>query len=148
MSAPDIEQLKYPIGKFNALPEYTEKNIKEYIADIEALPGILRNVVKGLNDKQLDTPYRPDGWTIRQVVHHIADSHMNSYIRFKWTLTEDQPTIKAYYEERWAELEDGKNGPVEISLDLIEILHKRWVILLKSLSLMILRKVLFIPLRE
>ncbi len=94
----------------------------------------MRNAVEPLNEDQLNTPYRPDGWTVKQVVHHVVDSHMNSYIRFKWALTEDNPTIKAYFEERWAELPDSAETPVAISLNMLEALHYRFVILLKSLT--------------
>jgi len=114
--------------------------INGFILEIEELPAKLRVAVQGLNDEQLDTPYREKGWTLRQVVHHIADSHINSYVRFRWTLTEDKPTIKAYYEERWAELEDAKSAPIEISLQLIDSLHDRWARLLRSLDVNDLEK--------
>ena len=94
----------------------------------------MRSAVAGLNEGQLETPYRAGGWTVRQVVHHVADSHLNSYIRFRWTLTEDTPTIKAYDETRWAELPDAKTAPVEVSLKLLESLHVRWVYLLETLD--------------
>jgi hypothetical protein len=130
----DIQQLKFPIGEFSPLENYSPKQISSYIEDIESLPALLRKEVEGLTGGQLETPYRPEGWTIRQVVHHIPDSHMNAFIRFKLTLTEDNPTIKPYYEERWANLPDAKL-PVEISLPLVEAVHKRWALLLKGLDI-------------
>ena len=106
----------------------------EYINNIEQAPELLRAAVTGLSDQQLDTPYRPDGWTVRQVVHHLPDSHMNAYVRYRLALTEDEPTIKPYDEAQWAELIDAKTAPVEPSLTLLESLHSRWVTLLKSLQ--------------
>jgi hypothetical protein len=129
----DIQKLKFPIGEFSPLDGYTAEQLDSYINDIEILPSQLRKELRELNDEQLDTPYRPEGWTIRQVVHHIPDSHMNAFIRFKRTLTEDSPTISPYYEDRWAELPDAKL-PVEISLSLIEAVHKRWALLLRALK--------------
>ena len=103
------------------------------IVHVEQLPARLRAVVEPLTDAQLDTPYRPDGWTVRQVVHHLADSHLNSLVRFKWALTEERPTIKAYYEERWAELADYA-APLELALAWLDTLHARWVVLLRALT--------------
>ena len=134
------EELKYPIGKFSKPQRITLETIGRWIDEIGHLPTQIRQAVKGLNEKQLDTPYRPEGWTIRQVIHHLPDSHMNSYIRFRLALTEDKPTIKPYFEERWAEIDDAKNGPIEISLILLEALHIRWTILLRSLKLEQLHK--------
>jgi hypothetical protein len=99
-----------------------------------ALPSLLRNAVAGLDDAQLDTPYRANGWTVRQVVHHLPDSHVNAYVRFKLTLTEDEPTIKPYDQARWAELPDGRTGPIAVSLGLVEGLHERWARVLQSLG--------------
>ncbi|MEK5174389.1 YfiT family bacillithiol transferase [Heyndrickxia sp. FSL W8-0496] len=124
--------LRYPIGKFNVNGKVTTEIIEQWIKEIEELPTRLTEAVEGLNDVQLDTAYRSEGWTIRQVVHHIADSHLNSYTRFKLALTENNPTIKLYEEGKWAELPDS-NLPVEISLQLIDALHKRWVYLLRSM---------------
>lgn len=104
------------------------------MAQIAETPAHLRASISGLSDVQLDTPYRPEGWTVRQVIHHVPDSHLNSYTRFKLALTEDEPTIKPYAEDRWAELTDGKSGPVEVSLRLLECLHSRWVTLLQSMT--------------
>jgi DinB family protein len=131
----DLEQLKYPIGKFKRLsgPLTTAERV-QFINDIAATPGVFRSLVTGLADRQLDTPYRPGGWTIRQVVHHVPDSHMNAYIRFKLAVTEHNPTIKPYEEARWAELKDGRTEPIAVSLNLLEALHTRWDVLLRSLS--------------
>ena len=125
---------RYPIGRFNATGVITPNQREAFIAAITALPGQMRQAVQGLTDEQLNTPYRHGGWTIRQVVHHVADSHMNSYIRFRLALTEEAPTIKPYEEALWAELPDAKNEPVEVSLALLEALHYRWVVLLQSLT--------------
>jgi len=125
--------LQYPIGKFHRHGALTDELRARYIEQIEILPGRLRDAVSGLNEKQLETPYRPGGWTVRQVVHHVADSHMNAFVRFKLALTEDEPTIKTYEESLWAHLADAKL-PVEPSLALLENLHTRWVVLLKSLG--------------
>lgn len=129
-----IEELKYPIGKFDRPVEIRKDLINNWISDIAVFPQKLRISASGLTDDQLDTQYRPQGWTIRQVVHHCADSHMNSFIRFKLALTEDNPTIKPYYEDRWAELPDCKNYEIESSLQLLEGLHKRWSKLLRNIS--------------
>lgn len=125
---------RYPIGKFTPKSSITAEERQDLIRQIEEAPAKLREAVKGLDDRQLDTPYREGGWTVRQVVHHLPDSHLNSYIRFKWTMTEDHPTIKTYEEPLWAELAEAKSAPVEISLALLEALHKRWVLFLRSLS--------------
>ncbi|MGF7082056.1 YfiT family bacillithiol transferase [Mucilaginibacter sp. UYCu711] len=129
----DINPLQYPIGKFTPPESYTDEEMRAWINDIKELPGKVRAAVTGLTEDQLDTPYRPDGWTVRQVVHHIADSHMNSLIRFKWALTEDGPTIKAYHEDRWARLPDYKL-PVEPSLKMLEGIHIRLVTLFESFT--------------
>lgn len=107
---------------------------RKYVEQIAETPARLRAAIAGLSEQQLDTPYRPGGWTVRQVIHHVPDSHMNSYVRFRLALTEDQPVIKAYYEDRWAELPDARTAPVEVSLALLESLHRRWVALLDSLT--------------
>ena len=125
---------RYPIGKFSFEDSPTQAQRDEWLNDIATLPQNLRESVEGLSEKQLDTPYREGGWTLRQVVHHVADSHMNSYIRFRLALTEDAPTIKPYNEAAWAELVDAYTLDVETSLVLLETLHKRWVTLLKSLN--------------
>ncbi|RFU66214.1 YfiT family bacillithiol transferase [Bacillus sp. V59.32b] len=125
--------LRYPIGEFNHRGSITLESINEWIKEIEIAPEDVKEAVKGLEDDQLDTPYRPNGWTVRQVVHHLADSHMNAYIRFKLALTENNPTIKPYQESEWAELPDSEL-PVEVSIMLLEALHTRWVTLLRSLT--------------
>jgi len=127
------EDLRYPIGEFDKNFEMTPSLRRELIDTIAACPAGVRKAVEGLDDAQLDTPYRPGGWTVRQTVHHIPDSHLNSYCRFKLALTEDNPTIRPYYEERWAELADSKM-PIAVSLDLLDNVHTRWVALLNSLT--------------
>ena len=129
-----VEELKYPIGKFVKPDTFTPEILNHYIRNIESFPSRLRTEVEHLTDEQLDTRYRPDGWTIRQVVNHCADSHMNSFMRFKLALTEDTPTIKPYFENRWAELADSKRMPIEPALKILEGLHQRWVVILKSLT--------------
>jgi uncharacterized damage-inducible protein DinB len=124
---------RYPIGKFHYDGPPSEEQMRAFLDEIAQTPANLRSVVKGLSDAQLDTPYRDGGWTVRQVVHHVPDSHMNSYVRFKLALTEDDPTIKPYAEDRWAELADTKSTPIEVSLTLLDSLHDRWVRLLRSL---------------
>lgn len=126
--------LKYPVGKFRRPEKLTEERRESGIRTIAETPARLRAAVGGLTAEQLDTPYRPGGWTVRQVVHHLPDSHMNSYIRFRLALTENEPTIRPYDEARWAELADAKSGPIEPSLALLDNLHTRWVVLLRSLS--------------
>lgn len=128
------DDLRYPIGKFSPKPEITHAERQELIRQIAETPAKLREAIKGLNDQQLDTPYRQEGWTVRQVVHHLPDSHMNSYVRFKLTMTEQQPTIKPYEEHLWAELPEAKSAPIEISLKLLESLHERWVLFLRNLK--------------
>ena len=130
----DNPDLRYPVGKFRFPETVSEEDRRRFVAEIAETPLQLRAAVKGLTDPQLDTPYRPGGWTVRQVVHHVPDSHLNSYIRFRWALTEDEPAIKAYFEDRWAELPDARTAPVEVSLRLLECLHARWVGLLRSLD--------------
>lgn len=136
--------LRYPIGQFKQEGNLTMDIIERWIKEIEAAPSQLKEAVKGLSDDQLDTAYRPGGWTIRQVVHHLADSHLNSYIRFKLALTENNPTIKPYMEEKWAELSDSKL-PVDISLSLLEALHSRWSTLLRSMQTTDLEKTFHHP---
>ncbi len=125
--------LRFPIGNFEKPKDISDVNLSNFILSIEELPKNLRDSVDGLNDEQLDTPYRVDGWNLRQVVHHVGDSHINAYSRFRIALTEENPTIRPYREELWAELAD-KNMPVEVSLNLIEAVHARWTFLLRSMS--------------
>jgi hypothetical protein len=126
--------LRYPIGPFRLEGSPKPDEIKRAIDDIAEAPAKLRSAVAGLSVEQLETPYRPDGWTVRQVVHHVPDSHMNAYIRLRLALTEDSPTIKPYDENRWARLEDAQSAPIEVSLSLLDSLHERWVTLLRSLD--------------
>lgn len=125
---------RYPVGKFHFEGPLSEPAREAFIAEIASTPAGLRAAVEDLTAAQLDTPYREGGWTVRQVIHHLPDSHMNAYVRFKLALTEDEPTIKPYAEDRWAELSDTKATPVEVSLTLLDSLHHRWVTLLGSLA--------------
>ncbi len=129
-----MTDLRYPIGKFHYEGPPTEDQKKKLLDDVEQTPAKLRAAVKGLSDDQLNTPYRPEGWTVRQVVHHVPDSHLNAYIRFKLALTEEEPTIKPYAEDRWAQLADTQSTPVEVSLAMLDSLHTRWMKLLRSLK--------------
>jgi uncharacterized damage-inducible protein DinB len=129
-----MTDLRYPIGKFHYDGPLGEEQKRICLDEIAETPAKLRDAVKGLSDAQLDTPYRPGGWTVRQVVHHVPDSHLNSYVRFKLALTEDEPTIKPYAEDRWAELADTKTTPIEVSLTMLDALHDRWVRLLLPLD--------------
>jgi hypothetical protein len=129
-----MSDLRYPIGKFAYSGSLTEDEKQKFLDDIAQAPANLRKAVKGLSDQQLDTPYRPDGWTVRQVAHHVPDSHLNAYVRFKLALTEEEPTIKPYEEDRWARLPDTGATPVETSLTMLDSLHDRWVRLLRSLG--------------
>ena len=129
-----MSDLRFPIGPFKLSGTPTDENIQQAIKLIAEAPTSLRRAIEGLTNEQLDTPYRPGGWTVRQVVHHVPDSHLNSYCRFKLALTEDEPTIKAYHEDRWAELEDSRVTPVEVSLDILVSLHRRWVTLMQSMA--------------
>jgi uncharacterized damage-inducible protein DinB len=125
---------RYPIGEFSFDGTLTEAQKAKYLDDVEQAPARLRSAVRGLSDQQLDTPYREGGWTVRQVVHHVPESHMNSYIRFKLALTEEVPTIRPYMEDRWAKLPDATTAPVELSLVLLEFLHKRWMLVLRAMK--------------
>jgi len=129
-----MDNLRYPIGKFKQEGEITSDEVARWIDQIETLPQQVHAAIEGLSNEQLDTPYRLDGWTVRQVVHHIGDSHMNSLVRFKWALTEDEPEIKAYHQDRWAELADYRDVPIETALTFLEALHVRLVALLRSLD--------------
>jgi DinB family protein len=128
-----MQDLKYPIGKFSFQAPTTGQH-QEWIAEIATAPSKYRAAVAGLNERQLDTPYRDGGWTVRQLIHHVPDSHMNAYIRFKLALTEEEPTIKPYDEGAWARLSDTRGTPVEVSLATLENLHTRWVTLLKGMT--------------
>jgi len=128
------QDLRYPIGAFQRVEELTDDQRNSCISQIEEAPKRLSAAVARLTESQLDTPYRPGGWTVRQLVHHIADSHMNAFTRFKLALTETEPTIKTYEETLWAELADTRVPPIEPSLAIVDNLHRRWVILLRSLK--------------
>ena len=138
------EDLRYPIGKYIAQP-FSEKLSGEWLIDIKNLPQHLENAILNLDEAQLNTVYRDGGWTVKQVVHHVADSHMNAYIRFKLALTEENPTIKPYDEAAWAEMVDTQNLPVNISLTLLHALHARWYEVLKNMSNTDLEKTVFHP---
>jgi uncharacterized damage-inducible protein DinB len=129
-----MTDLRYPIGKFSYAVAPTPEQRQQLLHEIGQAPSQLREAVKGLSPQQLDTPYRPEGWTVRQVVHHIPDSHLNAYVRFKLALTEDEPTIKPYAQEKWARLPDTAATPVEVSLTMLDSLHDRWVRLLRSIQ--------------
>jgi len=128
------DDLRYPIGRYQRPDTLSDAERPPLIADIAAAPSALRRAVSGLNDEQLDTPYRKGGWTVRQVVHHLPDSHLNSYVRFKLALTEDAPLICTYEEALWAELPEARTAPVAMSLDLLDSLHARWVAMLRTMD--------------
>ena len=131
MTEPD---LRYPVGRFSPPEDTGPARVGGWIEAIAQTPAALRAAVNGLDESQLDTPYRDGGWTVRQVVHHLPDSHLNSWIRIRWALTEDEPAIKTYDEALWAELPDARSGPIDESLALLDALHVRWVRLLRSLT--------------
>jgi len=137
--------LQYPIGPFAPPQEINTESIHQWIEDLEAFPALLRAEIQKLSEAQLDTAYRPGGWTVRQVVHHCADSHMNSFIRFKLALTENNPSIKGYFEDRWAEMPDTKNLAVASSMVLLEGLHARWAALLRNMTTEDFAKTFFHP---
>ncbi len=131
----DLEQQRYPIGRFQRTAAPLDHAARASCIDaIEQTPSTIRSLVEHLSEAELEVPYRPGGWTLRQVVHHVPDSHMNMYIRMKLAVTEDMPTIKTYDEVRWADLPDARSAPVRLSLELLDALHCRWVIFLRSLS--------------
>ena len=129
-----MEALKYPIGIATIPDNITPNHLIEWVAVLEHFPTRLENLVQHLTEEQQDTQYRKDGWTIRQVIHHCADSHHNSYTRFKWALTENKPLIKVYYEDRWATLFDSKSGPIHLSINALKALHAKWTYLLNGLT--------------
>ncbi len=130
----NIEQKKYPIGEFQPITENSDVELDQHIKILKNFPARLKNLIENWTDEQLDTQYREGGWTVRQLVNHIADSHMNSYIRFKLALTEENPTVKPYDEAKWAELQDSFNIEIKPALQILRGLHKRWVYELKSLT--------------
>ena len=129
-----MDNLRYPVGEFKFHGHLSEDQRRLFVDEIAEAPAKLRAAVAGLTPEQIETPYRPGGWTVRQVVHHVPDSHLNSYVRFKLALTEEEPTIKPYDEAAWSELEDVRTAPLETSLTLLDVLHQRWVLLLRSLN--------------
>jgi hypothetical protein len=134
MTAATISDLRFPIGEFSADAQISAADRAKCIREIAAAPAALRAAIAGLSESQLDTPYRPGGWTVRQVVHHVPESHMQAYGRFKLALTENEPTVKPYDESKWAELPDVAKTPIAVSLALLEALHSRWVILMENLT--------------
>jgi hypothetical protein len=130
----NLEALRYPVGRMtrDSAPLDARRRA-EFIEMLEHTPATLRSLVDGLSDAQLDTPYRPGGWTVRQVIHHLPDSHMNAYVRMKLAVTEDAPTVKTYEEKLWADLPEAKSAPIAMSLDLLDALHRRWVAFLRAL---------------
>ncbi len=141
----DIEKLKFPIGDFTKPKTITDLDIKNWIVDITLFPLRIKKLTENLSIEQLNWIYRPEGWSIKQVIHHCADSHMNSLIRFKLALTEDNPTIKPYNEAKWAELVDGNEDDIYASIQIIEGVHKRWSLLLKSFKESDLKRSFFHP---
>jgi hypothetical protein len=130
----DLEKLRYPVGRMPRVTTPLDRSSRQACLDtIEQAPARVRALVASLSDRDLDTPYRPGGWTIRQVVHHVPDSHMNAYIRMKLAVTEETPAARTYEEGRWAELPEAKSGPIEMSLGLLEALHRRWLAFLRAL---------------
>ena len=134
MNTEELEQLKFPIGIYNIPESITSENIKQWIEDIEAFPEVIHKLTKDLTTEELSWKYRPNGWSIKQVVHHCVDSHMNSIIRFKLALTEDNPTIRPYFEDRWAKLDVGKENDLSDSIQLLTALHSKLGKLLRSIS--------------
>ncbi len=139
-----MKENQYPIGKYEPQP-YSDKQLKDWLIDIKFLPQHLENAVLNLDEAQLDTPYRDGGWTVKQLVHHVADSHMNAYIRFKLALTEDNPTIKPYEEKLWAEMHDSAAVPINVSLTLLHALHTRWYSILENMSAADFNRTVFHP---
>lgn len=129
-----MDKLRYPIGRSRRRETLSAQERQHEISELEEAPRRLRAAILGLSEEQLDTPYRPEGWTVRQLVHHIPDSHLNAYIRLKLALTEDEPTIKAYEEKHWAELPEARSAPIDVSLDLLDALHARWILALRALT--------------
>lgn len=134
MDHKELERLRYPIGNFSFNDKYTKNELLGWLTDLKQLPEKLSILLSSASDKQLETPYRLNGWTVRQLLHHIADSHHHSYTRFKWALTEENPIIKAYEEKDWANLQDGSNAPIQLSLDYLKALHGKMVYMLEGLS--------------
>jgi hypothetical protein len=134
MASPSNISLSYPIGKFSFPAETSAPQRRQWIDEVAATPAGLRAAIAGLTPVQIETPYRPEGWTVRQVIHHVPESHMNAFIRFKLALTEDAPMIKPYNEAEWAKTPDVAAAPLELSLTMLDVLHQRWVLLLRAMS--------------
>ena len=134
MESSVLESLRYPIGKFNRPENITQNHIREWIQQLEDLPSRFEKLTAKLSEEHLETPYRPGAWTARQLIHHVADSHHNSYTRFKWALTEDNPVIKPYFEEEWAKLVDSRSAPIQLSLDHLKVVQAKLVLLLRGLT--------------
>lgn len=134
VTATVVDEIRYPVGEFRIDPDVTPHKRKMWIEQMAEAPAKLRTALLGLSEEQLDACYRKDGWTLRQVVHHLADAQLNGFTRFKLALTEDRPAIKTYEEDLWSETADGREAPVNLSVDLLTALHARWVILLESLA--------------
>jgi hypothetical protein len=139
------DKLKYPIGRLSLPDQIDQQQIDAWIDNLENFPDKLREVAENLSEAELETPYRPGSWTARQTIHHLADSHMNSYIRFKWALTEDNPIIKGYNEAVWADMKDSKTADTDASLKMIEGIHARWVALLRGLTMEELKSTFYHP---
>ena len=129
-----MEDPRYPIGRFEFPAAISDQDRRAFVAQMNEAPAQVRAAVAGLGPAQLDTPYRDGGWTVRQVVHHLPDSHLNAYVRFRLALTEREPVIKPYEESLWAELPDARTSPVDVSLTLLEALHQRWVLLMRAME--------------
>ena len=140
-----MEALRYPVGRFNPTAVTAASERVRLLDSMAAAPARLRAAVQGLSEEQFDTPYREGGWTVRQVVHHVPDSHLNAYIRMRWALTEERPAIKTYQEKAWAELSDARSAPVSVSLDLLDALHARWLLLLRAFDAADYQRVLVHP---
>lgn len=130
----DLERLKYPIGKYDPPKTINPSLLKTWIENLATLPQEMEDLTANLTDQELEKPYRPDGWTVKQVVHHVADSHLNAYARFRLTLTEERPAIRPYFEDKWAELIDARTCDIQLSIALIKAIHERLVVLLQTLS--------------
>lgn len=141
----DLEALKYPIGKFNPPAEITAAHVEAWIEDLSSLPQQLITAIDNFSEADMSTPYRPNGWTVRQVIHHLADSHVNAYTRTKLTLTEENPSIRPYFEDRWANLYDAEFGDVALSVALLKAIHERWVVLLRNLKVEDFKRTYFHP---
>ena len=145
MAEQDIDHLKYPTGRFTAPEEITLEHVQEWIDTIETFPERLTKALDGVTEEQLEKSYRPGAWTVRQLVHHLADSHVHSYIRFKWAMSEDNPTIKGYDENVWSAMLDAREAPIDVSLAMITGVHARWVAFIRTLSLEDLSRTFFHP---